>query len=401
MKLNRKRIKRKIIGLNLTTIFFFLLSCVSFTFAWFAYSNVVQTGVEIGVSAWHIELRDGEDEISYEVIIPINEFYPGVKTYTKTIEILNKGDIDAQFDYKISKLRILDEEFDIENQEELFDQLAQEYPFLFNVEVDSHFIGTGESILLNIVADWPLDSGDDLKDSMWGDAAYNFSKEEKAKAIENPDYKIRSVIEIMLELNTKQYLDDNLDITDNRYLYGNIYNYNINTLSECNIDEENCYNFYVIDKNNLKSDDKVRLILDPQNYTLEGTFDNISTIISDNLKIPTAEQILEAVSRDIIDTRIVIEKRSDRILGNINYNKRSSNILNEISQKKGYIKFNKNYFDHLSSEKCYWTSTSYNENMNYAIKNLDTNNIMLYGENKNNNCSFVPIIEIIKEPYQN
>ena len=67
LKLNHKRIKRKAISLNITTIFFFLLSCVSFTFAWFAYSNVVHTELEIGVSAWHIQLKDGEEEISYEL----------------------------------------------------------------------------------------------------------------------------------------------------------------------------------------------------------------------------------------------------------------------------------------------------------------------------------------------
>ena len=123
MKLNRKRIKSKIIGFNFTALFFFSLSCISFTFAWFAYNNVVKSKIEIGVSAWHIELHDGDEEISYEVLVPINEFYPGIKTYTKTIEILNKGDIDAQFDYKISKLRIFDEEFNIDNQEEIFDSL--------------------------------------------------------------------------------------------------------------------------------------------------------------------------------------------------------------------------------------------------------------------------------------
>ena len=193
LKLNRKRIKRKAISLNITTIFFVLLSGISFTFAWFAYNNIVQTGVEIGVSAWHIELRDGEEELSYEVLIPINEFYPGVDKYTKTIEILNKGDIDAEFGYSINTLRILNEEFEIENQEELFDNLAQNYPFLFNIEVDSNFVGTGESILLNIVADWPLDSGDDLQDSKWGNDAYNFIQEEKAKAENDPEYKIHSV----------------------------------------------------------------------------------------------------------------------------------------------------------------------------------------------------------------
>ena len=51
----------------------------------------------------------------------------------------------------------------------------------------------------------------------------------------------------ILELNTKQYVEENKNVTDNRYLYGNLYNIKIETLSSCNIGEDNCYNFYVID----------------------------------------------------------------------------------------------------------------------------------------------------------
>lgn len=403
MKLNHKRIKRKIISLNFTAIFFFLLSSISFTFAWFVYSSVVQTEIEIGVTAWHIELRDGEEEISYELSLPISEFYPGMNKYIKSIEILNKGDIDAEFDYKISKLRILEEEFNVDNQDELLDKLAQEYPFLFNIEVDSSFVGKGESIILNIVADWPLDSGDDKKDSKWGLAAYDFNQLELAKSKEDPNYKVRSVIEISLELNTRQYVEENKNITDNRYLHGNIYNFNIETFTPCNIGEDKCYNFYVIDKNNLLSDETVKFILSPKDYIAEGTYDNVSNYVTDILKLPTAQEIIKAVSRDIIDTSIVIPNPniSNRILGNIAYNDRDIAILNSIIQKNGYIQFNKSYFNGLSSDTCYWTSTTYNENMNYAVKNNDEETIKLYGENKNTNCLFVPIIEIKKELNQN
>lgn len=402
MKLNSKRIKRKIIGLNFTAIFFFLLSSISFTFAWFVYSSVVQTEIEIGVSAWHIELRDGEEEIWYELSVPISEFYPGMDKYIKSIEILNKGDIDAEFDYKISSLRILEKEYSTENQEELHDTLAQDYPFLFNIEIDSQFIGTGDSIMLNIVADWPLDSGDDAKDSMWGITAYNFNQAEQAKAKEDPNYKRRSVIEISLELNTRQYVEDNENITDNRYLNGNIYNFNIETLEPCNIGEDKCYNFYVIDKHNLKSDETVKFILSPKDYINEGTYEYVTSLVTDSLKLPTANQIMHAISRDIIDTSIVIPDAniSNRILGNIAYNNRDTNILNDVAFKNGYIQFSKSYFNGLSSNVCYWTSTQYNENMNYAIMNNNEETVKLYGEDKNSNCLFVPVIEIKKEPYQ-
>lgn len=396
MKLNRKRVKKKIISFNFTALFFFLLSCISLTFAWFAYNNVVKTNIEIGVSAWHIELKDGEEEISYELLVPINEFYPGIDKFTKTIEILNKGDIDAEFSYNISSLRILDEEYIIDNQPEIFDKLAHEYPFLFNIEVDSNFLASGESIMLNIVADWPLDSGNDLLDSKWGNDSYNFIEQEKNKKLENPDYEIRSVIEIMIELNTKQYVEDNKEITDNRYLYGNVYNYDINSITPCNTGAS-CYNFYVIDKNNLISNDRVKLMMSSTYNINSGSYNYIKSLETEKLKLPTAELILEGISRDIFDTNIVMENISKRIVGNITYNNRNITLLNSIASENGYIEFNANYFNHLTSDECYWTNTPYNDNMMYAIKRENLNTVKLYGENINSNCKFIPVIEIVKE----
>ena len=182
MKLNRKRIKRKIIGFNFTTLFFFLLSCISFTFAWFAYSNVVKSKIEIGVSAWHIEFSEGNEEITNEIPIEINSFYPGAEKYTKTLEIFNKGDIDAEFSYNINYLRIFEKEYDVEKQEELIDQLSHEYPIVFNIISDSDFIKANESIIVNIAAEWPLDSGDDITDGKWGNEASKFIELEKEKA---------------------------------------------------------------------------------------------------------------------------------------------------------------------------------------------------------------------------
>ena len=247
MKLNRKRIKSKIIGFNFTALFFFSLSCISFTFAWFAYNNVVKSKIEIGVSAWHIAFSEEVNELTNQMSIKIDSFYPGATKYTKSIEIFNKGDIDAEFSYSVKYFRMFDKEYEVENQDELLDQLSHDYPFVFNLICDSQFIKSNESIILNIVAEWPLDSGDDITDTRWGTEAYKFEQLEKEKVANDSEYEERAVMEIIVEMNTKQYVEDNLDITDNSFLFGNVYNLNINTLTTCNIGEVDCYNFYVID----------------------------------------------------------------------------------------------------------------------------------------------------------
>ena len=397
MKLNRKRIRKKIVGFNFTALFFFLLSCISFTFAWFAYSNVVKSNIEIGVSAWHIEFSEEIDELSNEIPIEINSFYPGSNKYTKAIEIYNKGDIDAEFSYKINYLRIFEEEFNVDNQMELTDQLSHTYPFTFNIINDSDFIKANESIIFNITAEWPLDSGNDIKDGKWGNDAYKFINSENKKAEQDPTYEIRSVIEIVIELNTKQYTEENDNITDNRFLYGNVYNFNIDNLENCNIGDVDCYNFYVIDKNNKLNNNTVNFIIDVNSNIGAGTYEEVISMSNDKYKIPKTEQILNAISSDIIDSTIVLPNISERVVGNVSYDKRAINLLNDVASKKGYIKFNKSYFNNLASDNCYWTDIEYDNEKAYAIINLNETSIKLYGEFKNSTCKFVPIIEINKD----
>ena len=59
-----------------------------------------------------------------------------------------------------------------------------------------------------------------------------------------------------------------------------------------------------------------------------------------------------------------------------------TNILNDVAFKNGYIQFSKSYFNGLSSNVCYWTSTQYNENKNYAIMNNNEETIKLCCNNE-------------------
>jgi len=396
VKLNRIRIRKKIISFNLTSFFFLILSCISLTFAWFAYQSVIKTNLEIDVSAWNIEIT-GLAENKNELEIHLDNFYPGVEKYIKTIQIYNKGDIDAVFNYKINYLRILDEEFDVTNQEELYDKLAHDYPYLFNIRKDASFIAAGDSINLNIVMEWPLDSGDDELDSEWGKKAYQFNNEEKQKKELDKNYEIRSVIELVLELSSMQYIEEeNPIMTDNRYLVGNSYGFKLDTLESCILGSTDCFEFYVIDENNLTSNETVNFILSPTNNIGSSTFYDINSHVTENLKIPTAEQLLKTISTDIIDTNIISSSISNRILGNVSYDNRANTKLTEISSKNNKINFNINTFDYLNSNNCYWTSTAYNETKGYAIKNINNSTISLYGENKDTICNIVPVITVNK-----
>jgi len=147
-----------------------------------------------------------------------------------------------------------------------------------------------------------------------------------------------------------------------------------------------------LDRSNFISDETVSFILDNNEATIFSTFSEIANNLAANETSLSAEQVLKAVSHDLVDTSIEIPNTSKRILGNINYGIRTTTILNNISQLHGKITFNKDVFNYLSSETCIWTSTPYNDTLAYALKLENGNTIKLYGEDRNALCKVVPVI---------
>lgn len=211
------KIKHKIyFRLNLMSIFFMIVSFISVTMAWFAYSGLVTVSTEVNVKAWYIELEKDGTVVSNSVSISLADIYPGMETVTETIIIKNLGDSDAEVKYEIASARILGDEADnyvidggdvtsqyIENI------LANQYPFKISINLDKNYVLTkSEPALFEISISWPLDSGDDTIDSFWGTEAYKFYQSEEEKKVLNPDYQIRPSIGIIINLIAEQYLNE-------------------------------------------------------------------------------------------------------------------------------------------------------------------------------------------------
>ena len=60
---------------NLASIFFIVLSFVSVTLAWFAYSGLSNLSTEMGVKAWNIELNKNGEQLSSDMVISLTEIY--------------------------------------------------------------------------------------------------------------------------------------------------------------------------------------------------------------------------------------------------------------------------------------------------------------------------------------
>lgn len=397
MKTFKQRIQRVLIKINITSIFFFVLSLISVTLAWFAFSNVVSNNMEISIKAWNININDETGEVNNKLSIELNDFYPGVETYTKTLTINNNGDLAGVFSYYIKKIRILDQEYLVSNQEELLDKIAQDFPFSFNFSINTNHLESSKAIDLNITISWPLDSGNDINDSAFGNMAAEFVQREAQRKQENPNYNVKSCIELIVELNVKQYLEEeNILISDNNYRAGTNRLLSLDNFDTCNKVGDKCRNFFVIDNDNLKSDLIVSYIMNPKEATQQTTHNDLPKLQTNDLRVPRVSDILQVISTDIFSTRIKIPNTSDRILGKINYLDRSDKIIDKLIANNGSILFSRQQYPFLDTDSCYWLSNKYGSNKAFAIRVKDSETLELYGENINASCKFVPILAIKK-----
>ena len=117
-------------------------------------------------------------------------------------------------------IRIFDEVFDVSNQEELFDKLAQQYPFVVAFSLDKKYLDVGEKSEFSYSVAWPLDSGDDILDAKWGNDAYDFLFNETQKHNADNTYEVRDCIKIEVELIVEQFVDDGFNGYDVNYSFG-------------------------------------------------------------------------------------------------------------------------------------------------------------------------------------
>lgn len=398
MKTIKQKISRILIRLNISSIFFFVLSLISITLAWFAFSNIVTNNMEIGIKAWNIKISDETSTLDNSIRINLNEFYPGIKTYSKNITVQNEGDLPGIFSYHIKKLRILDKEYQITDEQELFDELSQELPFAFNFSLDSNYLEPQKAIHLNITISWPLDSGNDTLDSEWGNKTSEFIQKEQEKKASNQEYKIKSCIEIIVELNVKQASEIDIKTSnDNNYLPGAERLININNFSKCETENDTCKKFYVIDDNNTQKDVIATYIMDPKSATTTTTYINLPNVVTNDLQPPTTSQILKLISKDIYNSQIEIPNISNRILGKLDYMDRINTIINHVTATNGTFIFSKQKYPYLDSNTCYWLKESYNQDKAFAIKTKNSKESQVYDEYKTTSCKFVPVIQIKKE----
>ena len=397
---------RLLLKSNLISLFFIAMSFMSITLAWFAYSGLSTVSTDIDVKAWYIEFDKNGNSVSGDITISVDEIAPGMEEKNETVNIKNLGDSDAIIDYDIKSIRILDEEINLDglSRLEIEDKLAHDYPFHININ-----LGKGYALAKNGVSEfivsitWPLDSLNDEFDSDWGNSIYNFRKSEEAKLASNPDYVMRQPIRIVLSLRAEQYIGES-EGNDLEFSLGHVFLYDVVANKKCDSIEGNCLKTYVLDTNNVVSDDSVTLLPDIYNVYGIGSFNDYLDIYNSivaswtvNNRPMVAEDLLKVISTDIVNSYLIRDGLSDTLIGNLKYGNRASSVLALSQSYNGYFKFLHNNFNFLNANGCYWLNSEYDVNKAYALKYIDDTYSVIQGLDKNDSCNIVPIINVSKE----
>ena len=405
-KENEKKIKRRhkaYMKLNIMTLFFVGVSFISITLAWFAYSGLITAKTEINVKAWQIEFNKDGTAVSNELTIRLNDISPGMETMEEIIDIKNLGDTAASVTYEITSARILEETLDGTDQEELKDMLSHEYPFHVDMSISDNFIrahdGTGK---FKISVSWPFESDNDKADSEWGTKAYDFQLEEAKK----DESERRYAIKLVISLKAVQYIDE-VDAIDHEYRTGNIVLYDVKKNEKCSSIGGSCIKTYVIDKDSRLSDTSLHLLPELQSTYTKGTAVNYQekleeltadwTVKYEGLKV---EDILPIVSNDITSSILIRPKLSNESIGYLNYGNRVETQINKAKSYNGSFRFVNDEYPYFSTTKCYWLNTSYNTDKQFALKKIDDAYSIIYGEDKSEECSIVPVIEVSKKKFR-
>ncbi len=386
--------------LNLMSLFFLTVSFISVTLAWFAYSGLASGGVSVDIKAWHIEFN-GKSEANNEIIIPLSTLYPGMDTVIESVNIKNKGDTDAKLSYKIKSVRILDDELDTSvDQNILRDTLSNGYPFSIDVALSREYVdGGGGEASIDLSVSWPLDSGDNDDDSLWGKLTYDFQDNEAKKEALDSSYQVRSSVKVVIDLIAEQNIDKFTYNTGNMILFDPTVN------DRCDTIGGNCYKTNLITPY-FDDSDNVKLLPNLLNNYGSGEFDTVDMLVtgaSDNW-IPEVESLklkdmLHLVGNDVHNTYLIRKDKglSDKILGYIGEDRFEEFVNDKIVKYEGYISFDSTKFDYLDTNKCYWINEEYDETRAFAFTKLEEGKMKIYPEDKESICYIVPVIKVPRE----
>ena len=168
----RRKILKKV---RLKTLFLLAITLASNSFAWFIYTTKVSSNISAKVREWNVTFEANGQVVEKTIEINIDSLYPGMDAYNQTLTAANSGESKAQITYEIVSTNILGDNLVNYNysNEDILNYLKNNYPFTIEISSTNSIIEPNGEEKINITVSWPYESGDDEKDTYWGNLAYN------------------------------------------------------------------------------------------------------------------------------------------------------------------------------------------------------------------------------------
>ena len=169
----RRKILKKV---RLKTLFLLAITLASNSFAWFIYTTKVSSNISAKVREWNVTFEANGQVVEKTIEINIDSLYPGMNAYNQTLTAANSGESKAQITYEIVSTNILGDNLVNQNysNEDILNYLKNNYPFTIEISSTNSIIEPNGEEKINITVSWPYESGDDEKDTYWGNLAYNY-----------------------------------------------------------------------------------------------------------------------------------------------------------------------------------------------------------------------------------
>lgn len=102
LRWNRKNQKKP----KLRTPILFIFTLIMSTFAWFAYTRILEPTLNMHLSAWDMEYYIGTEKKTNPISIEIPVLYPTMDEQTIVVDIVNNGETKADIEYQVKSLTI-------------------------------------------------------------------------------------------------------------------------------------------------------------------------------------------------------------------------------------------------------------------------------------------------------
>ena len=147
----RKKRKSLIVRTIIMIMFLFGVNA----FAWFAYITKADFNFESSVVSWDVDFFEDSVEVE-DVVVMLDEMYPGMDPYNKTITVTNTGEMNGNFSYEIKTATLFGVELVTEAtpSSTVMTSLKSDYPFSVSMASTKTMLKPQETLQFTLDLNW-------------------------------------------------------------------------------------------------------------------------------------------------------------------------------------------------------------------------------------------------------